>query len=306
MRRLLLVLGSIIIVLALVVVVPILVRDGTTRAPFVGPSLAEVPHEQINFTYGDLQLAGMLLRPEGDQPEAVAVFIHGAGTSNRDNPWYLLLADTLRQNNVAVVLPDKRGSEQSDGDWRTASFGDLAGDALAAIGEARDLYPGVPVGIVGASQGGWVAPIVANGDPSLAFVINLSGSAVTPEEQLVHEEANNLRQMGAFGIVADALAPITAYSIRAFRQSEFWDAISGFEPNQYWADVTVPTFVAYGAWDENDNVPVEESVRRLEGLDNPAIEVAVYPGAGHALEDIQTGVIEPAFLDDFIAAATRQ
>lgn len=55
-----------------------------------------------------------------------------SGTSRRDSSWYLTLTHYLQQNGIAVLLPDKRGTGQSEGNWLTASFEDLATDTLAA------------------------------------------------------------------------------------------------------------------------------------------------------------------------------
>ena len=73
----------------------------------------------------------MLFLPEGNGPFPAAVIIHGSGTSDRDNLWPLTLTQYLRESGIAVLLPDKRGSEKSEGDWRTSSFQDLAGDTFS-------------------------------------------------------------------------------------------------------------------------------------------------------------------------------
>ena len=62
------------------------------------------------------------------------------------------------------------------------------------------------VGIIGMSQGGWIAPIVARDSDDLGFVVSMVGSTVTPNEQLLFEEDHNLRQMGFLPGVSYAIA----------------------------------------------------------------------------------------------------
>ena len=114
--------------LALVVFLAIpFITKPKPRASLQGPSLFEMEHTEIYFNNGDLQLAGMIFTPEGEGPFPTVVIIHGSGTSYRDNKWYLSLTQHLLDNGIAVLLPDKRGSEKSEGEWRGASFEDLAG-----------------------------------------------------------------------------------------------------------------------------------------------------------------------------------
>jgi len=125
----------------------------------------------------NIDLAGMLFAPGSGGPFPAVVVIQGSGTSRRDNGWYLSLAHYLQDRGVAVLLPDKRGSEQSEGNWREASFGDLATDTLAAVRFLRSQkqVPVSEIGIVGMSQGGWIAPIVAVESPDVAFVVDVVG-----------------------------------------------------------------------------------------------------------------------------------
>jgi len=276
--------------------IPYLLRDQTSR-PLTGPRLDQLTYETVTFENGDLDLAGMLFLPEGDGPFAAAVFIHGSGTSRRDNPWYLSVAAELQANGVAVLLPDKRGSEGSGGDWRDTGFEDLATDTQAAF-EFLAGIPGVDagrIGVVGMSQGGWIAPIVASRNRSVAFVVSMSGAGVTTEEQLQFEEVNNIVQMGTYRFVARMIAAVTVPRIQ---QRETWRATAGFDPMPYWAGVDAPVFVGLGGGDTN--VPVPDSVSRFSSLPyDPALRV--YPNGGHAISDPETGRVQQAFLDDLVS-----
>ena len=125
---------------------PARVKDKGGTA-LVGPDLSEVDYSEIFFQTNieNLQLSGMLFVPKGEGPFPTIVIIHGSGTSRRNNVWYLSVAHHLQQNGIAVLLPDKRGSEKSAGKWLGASFEQLAADILPQ-GYKNCTYPGILTG----------------------------------------------------------------------------------------------------------------------------------------------------------------
>jgi len=225
-----------------------------------------------------------LFIPEGDGPFPAAVVIHGSGASHRDNGWYLTLTEYLQDSGIVVLLPDKRGSEESAGNWRTASFEDLATDTRAAIEYLR-VQRSVPIsgiGVIGMSQGGWIAPLVATQEADLAFLVSVVGSVVTPREQLLYEENHNLRQAGFLPGISNALAYVGSANVRYLAQPELYELIVDYDPLPYWRDISIDSLALFGAQDTN--VPSAESAKRLMSLNNPRIQVKVYNGSGHALE----------------------
>ena len=230
-------------------------------------------------------LGGMLFVPEGTGPFPAAVIIHGSGPSHRDSGWYLTLARYLQENGIVVLLPDKRGSERSEGDWRTASIEDLATDTVAAIdflkGQNELSISGI--GVIGLSQGGLIAPVVADRTSDVAWLVNIVGAAVPMHDLLVYEEKHNLRQLGVLPGLSDLLAYPAAWSIIEFRQKAFWAAIGNFDPVPYWRRLSVRSLVLYGG--EDTNVPSARSAEILSGLENSNIDVKIYERSGHALED---------------------
>lgn len=269
-------------------IVPVLVSRFTKPEgrSFDRVELKETIYREVAFHNAaqDLGLAGMLFAPDGAGPFPAAVIIHGSGTSRRDNGWYLTLTRYLQKNGVVVLLPDKRGSEKSQGDWRTASFEDLAMDSVAAIRflkTQRDVAIS-DVGVIGLSQGGHIAPIVAVQSPDVAFVVNIVGAALPMHELLVYEETHNLRELGILPGIAELLAYPASWSIIHVRQKGFWDAVGNFDPLPYWRKLAVRALVLYG--DNDTNVPSRESAAILRSLNNENIEVRIYAGSGHALE----------------------
>ena len=273
----------------LVVLGPVVIRQLFPPEPrqYSGVTLDEVQFTEVTFRNEaqNLDLAGMLFTPSGEGPFPAAVIIHGSGTSNRENRWYLTLTKHLQDNGIAVLLPDKRGSEKSAGNWRTSSFEDLATDTLAAIEfvETQDLTPVSGVGIIGMSQGGWIAPIVARDADNLEFIVSMVGSAVTPKEQLLYEEDHNIRQMGFLPGVSYLIALISTRHIRHFVMPEIYDAVGDYDPIPLWGRVDLPVLAILGS--EDTNVPSAESAARLEALGNDSIQVIIYEGSGHAVQD---------------------
>lgn len=254
---------------------------------FQGVKMEETNYQEVRFRNAvqDISLAGMLFIPEGDGPFPAAVIIHGSGTSSRSNGWYLTLTQYLQENGIVVLLPDKRGSEQSEGDWRTASFQDLATDTLAAINflMSQDEAPISYIGVVGMSQGGHIAPIVASQSADVSFLVNVVGAAVPMYEQLRYEENHNLRELGILPGISKLLAYPSSWMIRNVAQPDFWAAVGNFNPLPYWRELSIDALVLYGA--EDTNVPSSKSAAILQALDKSNLRVKIYEGSGHALED---------------------
>jgi dienelactone hydrolase len=281
--------GILVLLVLILVIAPVLITQATKpeRRHFRSVALEDTQYTEISFrnTAQNIELGGMLFVPPGKGPFPAVVVIQGSGTSVRNNGWYLTLTQYLQKNDVIVLLPDKRGSEKSGGDWRSASFEDLATDTLAAIQYLRNqgLAAISKIGVVGMSQGGWIAPIVASESSDVEFLVNVVGTSLTTQEQLLYEENYNLRQMGFLPGISNIVALLSTSYIKHIGQKKFWDAIGGFDPLPYWKRLTIDTLTLYGR--EDTNVPSVKSAERLRALNNPRNRVRVYDGSGHALQD---------------------
>ena len=274
-------------ILALLIL-PVLVTQFTQSEArsFQGVALDDTDYQEISFrnTEQNLGVAGMLFIPAGGGSFPAAVIIHGSGTSRRDSRWYLTLAQYLQENGIVVLLPDKRGSEQSEGNWRNASFEDLATDTLAAVSFLKNQEDVAisDIGVIGMSQGGHIAPLVADESQDIAFLVNVVGASVPMHDLLLYEEIHNLRELGILPGLSNLLAYPSSWMIRNVAQGEFWDAIGNFDPVPYWRRLSIESLVLYGEKDRN--VPSSESAAILRSLDKPNIDVRIYDGSGHALE----------------------
>ena len=264
----------------------------------VGPDLSKIEYSEILFKnrHEDLQLSGMLILPEGEGPFPTTIIIHGSGTSRRNSVWYLSIAKHLQHNGIAVLLPDKRGSEKSEGEWVGASFEELATDTLSAVEYVKhqQVFKYSSIGVIGMSQGGWIASVVAAESDDVSFVVSMTGAAVTTDEQLLHEEINNIAKY-TYTWIAKLIAPITTNNIK---QMEHVSAYMGFDPIPYWKRIHIPVFFAFGENDEN--VPVDASINRLKENNLNQFNVKIYADGGHAIRDIQTNKVKEEFLLDLV------
>jgi dienelactone hydrolase len=138
--------------------------------------------ETVTCHNGDVMLAGTLLVPSGNGPHPAVVFVHGSGSETRDASSFL--ADYLTREGLASLTFDKRGAGASSGDWREADFNDLAKDVLACVEvlkTRRDINRN-KIGLAGASQARWVAPLAAS----------RSGFSLASPRAGIHRGANRL------------------------------------------------------------------------------------------------------------------
>jgi dienelactone hydrolase len=175
-------------------VAALIARPG--EEPRRAPRVRLYEQEPVTFANGDVRLAGVLLLPPGPGPHPALVFVHGSGPGTRgQSPSE---ADLFARNGIAVLAYDKRGCGESTGNWRQADFGELADDVLAAVRHLRrdSRIRADKVGLWGVSQAGWIIPLAASRSEDVAFIVPISGGAVTPAEQELWRQRQNLEFLG--------------------------------------------------------------------------------------------------------------
>jgi dienelactone hydrolase len=173
-----------------------------------------------------VKLAGRLVLPPGDAAVPVSVLIHGSeDTSARE---FQFEQRAWPANGVGVFVYDKRGTGGSAGKY-TQDFHVLAKDAAAAVQTARNLAGGraARVGVDGASQGGWVGPLIATLTP-VDFVIARYGMLESPLAEDRGEVMLGLTERGHGPDVlrkADEVVD-AAHNVMASRFKEGWDQLA--------------------------------------------------------------------------------
>jgi len=180
------------------------------REPAPSPVVERRP---VTFRSGGVELSGTLLLPAARAAGAHlpgVVTLHGSANGQRGVWEYRTHAELLVRAGLAVLLYDRRGSGQSGGD-ADAPFSLLADDALAALASLRSQpeVDAVRVGLLGPSQGGWIALLAASRSRDVAFLLLLSAPAVSVHEQELQRVEATLRANGAS---TEDIAAATAFT----------------------------------------------------------------------------------------------
>ena len=278
-------------------------------------------------------LAGTITMPRGPGPFPAVVLVSGTGQNMRDedvgdHKVFLVLVDALSRKGFAVLRYDKRGVGGSNGDFHTATTADFASDAGAAITWLR-AQPGIDanhVGILGHSEGGIIAPMVAASDKNVAFVVMVAGPAMRGDKLFILQSAMTSK---SYGVPEDYIArrkvfdrklydailaaPSAAEARKAadavaaegvqqklVDQKEFeglasnattawYRSFIAYDPAPTLTQVKVPVLAIYGSLDTA--VPaIENSLLAIGALkDNPRAAVVVLPGKNHLMQTAKTG-----------------
>jgi uncharacterized protein len=279
---------------------------------------------ELTADSGGVRLAGTLWSPAG---RAVAgVLMHpGSGPSDRDNDvLFPPIRDHLLEAGIAVCSFDKRGVGGSTGSWLDAGIAEQADDLLAGLAAFAAASPlGLPIGLFGHSQGGWVVVEAAGRGVPVAFVITNSGPGVSPARQERYSLANKLaagteaRMLATYDAVVAALreCPTLDQGVGRldamdvpyrelpgleflFEEEAVWHLsarVFGYDPASALSRITAPVLALFGAADEV--TPPEESVVALRTAVRPGLlHVEVFPDGDHRFyhED------PPRFVDGYL------
>ncbi len=162
--------------------------------------------EEVTFENkaAGVKFTGTLTLPKGKGPFPAAVLITGSGAHDRNESLmghrpFLVIADHLTRNGVAVLRYDDRGVGGSTGDKMAVTSADLAGDVLAAVGFLKGRAEIDPnrIGLIGHSEGGIIAPMAAAKSDDVAFIVLLAGPGLVGEELLYRQGELIARAGGA-------------------------------------------------------------------------------------------------------------
>lgn len=282
---------------------------------------APLPYDRhdVTFRNRDVTLSASLFTPRTPARHGAIVFLHGSGPETR---WGTsrYFADRLARSGVAALIYDKRGAGASTGDWRRATFEDLADDAIAAIHllqRRSDIDP-KRIGLFGHSQGGLVAPLAAARAPgTVAFLVAASTYPDSVWQQDVHRVERSIRRqqftdaevghaMEVYRVFLDVARGVRPWedleNASALVRGERWYTWLGIPPREHWLwayyrgtgnfvaldswrQIRVPVLLVYGERDQL--LPVGESIRKietaLETAGNGAYTSILLPRAAHNL-----------------------
>ncbi|HEY0151556.1 MAG TPA: alpha/beta fold hydrolase [Longimicrobium sp.] len=186
-----------------------LVRGAAQAAAPARPQEPKRPfpyrEEEVSFaSVPGVRIAGTLTLPQGRGPFPAAVLITGSGQQDRDESLmghkpFLVLSDYLTRRGIAVLRMDDRGEGGSTGDFGAATSADFANDVEAAVRflAARREVARNKIGLIGHSEGGVIAPMVATRSRGVAYVVMLAGTGIPGDSLLRLQGSAVLRSSGA-------------------------------------------------------------------------------------------------------------
>jgi uncharacterized protein len=242
----------------------------------------------------DARLAAVLRLPEDRRPPyPAAVLVHGSGRVTAQQ----MLNNAGRRLvalGVATLAYDKRGVGASTGEYTGIGpansehmFDLLAADALAAVAALkarRDIDP-ARIGLVGISQGGWIAPLAASRSDDVAFVVSISGPAVSVGEEIAYSRLA--------GEDPDSQQGLSDEEIDS-RMKRF-SGPHGYDPVVVLRALRTPSLWILGEKDRS--IPVRRTLDILGELktrNGRPITTHVIPGVNHGLRNASTGA-QPDF-----------
>ncbi len=263
---------------------------------YSAPGGAPYTAEQVTVrTPAGHVLTGTLTLPAGERgPVPAVVLSTGSGPQDRDAaspaiPGYRpfrQVADTLSRRGIAVLRLDDRGVGGSGGvlpDVTTADFADDVRAAVAYLRARPEIAPG-RIGLVGHSEGGVIAPMVAAADPRIRGVALLAAPSRPGRELSMYQNR----------ALVDAVAELTAAqrdSIMAGIPAQL-DALAAANPwLRYWfaydprptlRRVRAPVLVLHGATDRQvPEAQARELAETARAAGNRDVTLRVFAGLNH-------------------------
>lgn len=294
------------------------------------------PYREEDVSYpnkaASITLAGALTIPPGTGPFPAVLLIAGSGRNDRDESLpmfghspFLVLSDYLTRKGIVVLRADKRGVGKSGGDYSTATTSDFASDAEAGVAYlvTRPEVDRRKIGLIGHSEGGVIAPIVAAADPTVAFIVLMAGSGVPGIDIIVeqtlliaeasgqsHEEAEKgaaeerkiltmVEQEKDDAVLAKKLREVLGDKIPEATLNNQIKALSSpwyrefiqYDPATALRKVTCPVLALIG--EKDLQVPPDQNLpairKALEAGGNKNFEVEELPGLNHLFQPAKTG-----------------
>lgn len=295
------------------------------------------PYREEEVTFdgpAGIKIAGTLTLPQGRGPFPAVILVLGSGPYDRDenvlgHKKFLLLADYLTRRGIAVLRSDKRGVGRSTGNYGDATTLDFAEDTKAAVRflKSRADVDRRHIGLIGHSEGGMIAPVVASQDRSIAFIVLLAGAGVTGEDLLIMQQSASQRLAGtsetdiaqteaitrrlydaarkgkdgnearanveaAFQEIAPTL-PKEEREAQANATASNWiRAFLVFDPAVYLKKVKCPVLALNGSKDVQ--VPATENLAGIRAAlaGHRDVDIEELPGINHMLQTAKTGALE--------------
>ncbi|MEW6286177.1 MAG: alpha/beta fold hydrolase [Chloroflexota bacterium] len=286
-----------------------LVSCGRVTPPLSTPVLDSTAQAfrsaDVTIDAGAVTLAGTLLTPLDETPAPAVILVPGSGAATRNGSWnmYRSIGEYLAERGFAVLLYDKRGVGGSTGDWESETFDERAQDVAAMIAflQARAEIDPDRIGLIGHSQGAYIAPLVAaKYSNDVKFVVLLAGSGQKVWDQILTNEraeslGNGLSEEEVNEKVADLEGQLRfIQKVQApcrFFKAHYLCFVLDYNPAPALQALTVPTLALYAELDTqvppDVNIPLIESA--LETASNDDYMIHTFEKSNHWFAPAEIG-----------------
>jgi fermentation-respiration switch protein FrsA (DUF1100 family) len=176
-------------------------RDSIKKVEVKRPQEPKEPYpyysEDVTFknSKAGISLAGTLTLPKKKGKYPVVVLISGSGPQNRNEELlghkpFLVISDYLTRNGIGVLRYDDRGVGKSTGEFEAATSADFATDVESAVEylKTRKEVDKKNIGLIGHSEGGIIAPMVAAESDDVSFIVLLAGTGIPGDQLLLMQQ----------------------------------------------------------------------------------------------------------------------
>lgn len=186
-------------------------RPQTPQPPFSYRS------EDVIYQNADksLQYGATITIPPAKGKFPAVVLITGSGPQDRDETImghhpFAVIADHLTKNGSIVLRVDDRGVGKSSGDFSKATTADFAADVHAGIEYllTRDDVDRKKIGLIGHSEGGMIAPMVASSRKDISYIILMAGPGVKIIDLMAEQNLAVARSSGISEATQKEIKPL--------------------------------------------------------------------------------------------------
>jgi pimeloyl-ACP methyl ester carboxylesterase len=275
---------------------PVRIRPQTPQPPFPYQT------EEVSFvnTEDSASLAGTLTYPVGYNSKRkvpVVIMVTGSGLQNRDEELFehkpfLVIADFLARNGIASLRYDDRGAGLSTGDIENVTTEGFCRDAAAGIAFLRKTGHFSKIGVLGHSEGGSIAFMLA-AQKKCDFIVSMAGPGLRGDSIIVEQTNELLRQQGQPATMTVRQMRLT---MLLQKTNPWYDYFVDFDPAPVIKQIKCPALLLNGDKDSQvmaaSNIPVIRALlsdnEKHQLPDNQVIKV--YPGLNHLFQHCTTGM----------------
>lgn len=261
------------------------IRAKNITTPQEGRYRTKETHIAVNLG-GGKSVNAIVREPVGaPDGHAACLFLHGSGTG-KSSEAYGDIAYAMASTGITTLVPDKRLDNYS---MLSRDYESSANDYAQSLKILR-AWPGVDAsktGIYAESEGTWIATVLTDEHPDLAFAILASSPVVSGRQLMAMSATNYLEAVGAPKAVTRIIPKLTSLSVQAVGPN-----YADFDAARYRKSMTMPLLIDYGTRDTA--MPVEQGARLLTRAANAAGNRNVTVRYYYANHQIRTGSAQPA------------